>query len=142
MKTQGQRLYTGMLRLVTFSLMQSSSQKYQILDWQSCMMTRKHTSAPELQAQCELLQLFLWNHSIATSVFCYGLYLSETIYIAFIHASKKGHFLWLIFILKRLVLIPAVTKFKFIPLLGNLLDFLDLEYASLFKFIGLITSLH
>ena len=56
--------------------------------------------------------------------------------------KKKRHFLWLIFILNRLVLIRAVTKFKFIPLLGNLLDFLDLEYAFLFKFIGLITSLH
>ena len=59
MKIQGQGLYIEMWRLVIFWLMESYARKYQILDWQSFMITLKPTSAPELQEPCKLLIHFL-----------------------------------------------------------------------------------
>ena len=59
MKSQGQGLYIEMWRLAIFWLMESYAQKYQILDWQSFMMTLKLTSAPELQGPCKLFIHFL-----------------------------------------------------------------------------------
>ncbi|XP_024046220.1 probable LRR receptor-like serine/threonine-protein kinase At1g56140 isoform X2 [Citrus clementina] len=48
-KNPGLGLYIEMSKQVIFYLMQSSAPRYRILDWQSCMMTRKPTSAQELQ---------------------------------------------------------------------------------------------
>ncbi|KAL1161469.1 hypothetical protein V6Z11_A07G136600 [Gossypium hirsutum] len=41
-----------MSRQAIFCLMQSSARRYLILDWQSFMMTRKHTSPHVLLEQC------------------------------------------------------------------------------------------
>ena len=72
MRTQAQGLYIKMWRLVIFWLMENYAPKYQILDWQSFTMTRKPTSAPELQGPCKLLIHFL--KAILFLIACFLLY--------------------------------------------------------------------
>lgn len=117
MNTQGLGLYTGMLKLVTFSLMQSSAQKYQILASQSCMTTQKHTLAPVLQAQCELLQPFfgflLWSTSLSETIIC--------TYPSYIALERSLSIFY--FYIEAIALLPDFTIYELIPLLGNLGNF-------------------
>ncbi|KAM2512254.1 hypothetical protein PS1_036550 [Malus domestica] len=79
MRSQGQGLYIEMSKRVIFCSMQNSPQKYQILDWQSFMMTRKPTSAPGLQGQCYLAPEYaLFGHlTEKVDVFGFGVVVLE-----------------------------------------------------------------